>query len=105
MDVRLGTIPSIIFILLLLTVPESPRSWQHKRNTEALDILSLINGNELAQQELKSIDESLRDETPFSFADIKTPQLKRALVIGIALAVLSQITGINAIMYYAPGNL
>ncbi|GAE63695.1 MFS transporter, SP family, arabinose:H+ symporter [Chryseobacterium indologenes] len=98
-----GTIPSIIFILLLLTVPESPR-WlaAKKRNTEALDILSLINGNELAQQELKSIDESLRDETPFSFADIKTPQLKRALVIGIALAVLSQITGINAIMYYAP---
>ncbi|PWN68431.1 MFS transporter [Chryseobacterium phosphatilyticum] len=98
-----GVIPSFIFILLLLTVPESPR-WlaSQKRNTEALDILTQINGAEIAQQELKSIDESLRDETPFSFSDIKTPQLKRALSIGIVLAVLSQVSGINAIMYYAP---
>lgn len=98
-----GIIPSLIFIFLLLTVPESPR-WlaSKKRNSEALDILARINGAELAQQELRSIDESFNDETPFSFSDIKGPQLKKTLVIGILLAVFSQITGINAIMYYAP---
>ncbi|MCW1963517.1 sugar porter family MFS transporter [Chryseobacterium viscerum] len=98
-----GVIPSIIFILLLLTVPESPR-WlaKQKRNTEALGILTQINGSTAAQEELMSINESLKDETPFSFSDIKEPKLKRALIIGILLAVFSQITGINAIMYYAP---
>lgn len=98
-----GAIPSIIFILLLLTVPESPR-WlaQQKRNPEALAILTWINGTSAAQQELDSINDSLKDENPVSLSDIKEPKLKRALGIGILLAVFSQFTGINAIMYYAP---
>lgn len=98
-----GTTPSIIFILLLLTVPESPR-WlaQQKRNPEALAILTRINGPYAAQQELDSINDTLKDENHVSLSDIKEPKLKRALGIGILLAVFSQFTGINAIMYYAP---
>ncbi|HCN51055.1 MAG TPA: arabinose-proton symporter [Chryseobacterium sp.] len=98
-----GAIPSIIFILLLLTVPESPR-WlaQQKRNPEALAILTRINGPYAAQQELDSINDTLKDENPVSLSDIKELKLKRALGIGILLAVFSQFTGINAIMYYAP---
>lgn len=98
-----GAIPSIIFILLLLTVPESPR-WlaQQKRNPEALAILTRINGASAAQQELDSINDTLKDENPVSLSDIKEPKLKQALGIGILLAVFSQFTGINAIMYYAP---
>ncbi|REC78277.1 arabinose-proton symporter [Chryseobacterium rhizosphaerae] len=98
-----GIIPSVTFVLLLLTVPESPR-WLagQRRNTEALEILSQINGKAIARQELESINESLKDETPFSFSDVREPKVKRALGIGILLAVFSQITGINAIMYYAP---
>ena len=98
-----GAIPSMIFILLLITVPESPR-WlaQQKRNPEALAILTRINGASAAQQELDSINDTLKDENPVSLSDIKEPKLKQALGIGILLAVFSQFTGINAIMYYAP---
>lgn len=98
-----GIIPSIIFIVLLLTVPESPR-WlaAQKRNSEALNILTGINGPVMGRLELESINRSLKDETSFSFSDLKKPGLKRVLIIGILLAVFSQITGINAIMYYAP---
>ncbi|WP_236709693.1 sugar porter family MFS transporter [Elizabethkingia ursingii] len=98
-----GIIPSVIFILLLLTVPESPR-WlaSQKKQSEALVILSQINGNTAAQQELDSINESLKDEAPFSLASLKGSKLKKALITGILLAVFSQFTGINAIMYYAP---
>ncbi|WP_322545229.1 sugar porter family MFS transporter [Elizabethkingia miricola] len=98
-----GVIPSVIFILLLLTVPESPR-WlaSQKKHSEAMAILSQINDNTAAQQELDSINESLKDEAPFSLASLKGSKLKKALITGILLAVFSQFTGINAIMYYAP---
>jgi len=98
-----GIIPSVIFILLLITVPESPR-WlaSQKKQSEALVILSQINGNTAAQQELDSINESLKDEAPFSLASLKGSKLKKSLITGILLAVFSQFTGINAIMYYAP---
>lgn len=98
-----GVIPSVIFILLLLTVPESPR-WLagQARNAEALNILSKINGPVIAQEELNSINLTLKNEKPFSFSTLKESNIKRALIIGILLAIFSQITGINAIMYYAP---
>ncbi|MCL1667269.1 sugar porter family MFS transporter [Elizabethkingia ursingii] len=98
-----GIIPSVIFILLLLTVPESPR-WlaSQKKQAEALAILSRINGDTAAQQELDSINQSLKEEAPFSLASLKGSKLKKALITGILLAVFSQFTGINAIMYYAP---
>jgi SP family arabinose:H+ symporter-like MFS transporter len=98
-----GLIPSVIFILLLLTVPESPR-WlaKQKRNEEALHILIKINGETKAHQELKEINQTLSDETSLPLSEMLKPGLRRALLIGIALAVFSQVTGINAIMYYAP---
>ncbi|KMQ64927.1 MFS transporter [Chryseobacterium angstadtii] len=98
-----GIIPSLVFIALLFTVPESPR-WlaEKKKNKEALSILSLIHGEEKAVVELDYINQSLKDTLPFSFSHLKDSKLKKALAIGILLAVFSQITGINAVMYYAP---
>jgi len=98
-----GLIPSAIFILLLLTVPESPR-WlaKQKRNDEALDILTKINGEEKAKLELAEINGSLADDTSLALSEMMKPGLRRALLIGIVLAIFSQVTGINAIMYYAP---
>lgn len=98
-----GIIPSVIFILLLLTVPESPR-WlaAQKRTPEALDILTRINGPVQAGLGLEEINRSLKNETSFSLSDLKESHVKKVLGIGILLAVFSQITGINAIMYYAP---
>ncbi|QEC66671.1 sugar porter family MFS transporter [Panacibacter ginsenosidivorans] len=98
-----GLIPSVIFILLLLTVPESPR-WlaKKKRNEEALYILTKINGTTKAQQELNEINNTLADETSLPISEMLKPGLRRALLIGIVLAIFSQVTGINAVMYYAP---
>jgi len=98
-----GLIPSAIFILLLLTVPESPR-WlaKQKRNDEALHILIKINGETKAHQELNEINQTLSDETSLPLSEMLKPGLRRALLIGIVLAIFSQVTGINAIMYYAP---
>ncbi|MBS1737087.1 MAG: sugar porter family MFS transporter [Bacteroidetes bacterium] len=97
-----GLFPSIIFFILLMFVPESPR-WlaQVGRNDEAAKILEKINGTTKAQEELKQIKKSLNTETG-SFLELFKPGLRTALIIGIILSILSQITGINAIMYYAP---
>ena len=97
-----GIFPSIIFLLLLFFVPESPR-WlaQKERYDEARLILSKINGSEKATEELAEIKEALNIEKS-SFADILKPGVRKALLIGIVLCIFSQVTGINAIMYYAP---
>ena len=97
-----GIFPSIIFFVLLMFVPESPR-WlaQVGRSDAAERILAKINGAAKAKEELKEIQHSINTETS-SFSELFRPGLRTALIIAIILSILSQVTGINAIMYYAP---
>ena len=97
-----GIIPSIVFIILLLIVPESPR-WLSQKNrwSEAEDILIKVSGEETAKKELSYIRESLSFQK-ISFLKLIKPGLRTVLIIGVILSILSQVTGINVIMYYAP---
>jgi len=97
-----GIIPSVIFILLLLFVPESPR-WlaQKSRWSEVAIVLNKLNKPDEAAAELEAIRISVHGETG-SFSELWKPGLRIVTFIGITLAFFSQITGINAIMYYAP---
>lgn len=98
-----GLLPSLLFIILLLNVPESPR-WlaQQNRFDEAEDVLTKVNGADKAREELNTIRASMKEDTETSFGILLQPGLRYILFIGIILAILSQVTGINAIMYYAP---
>lgn len=97
-----GVIPSVIFLIMLFFVPESPRWLASKeRWNEAEDILTKVNGKQKAQQELSEIKETLNIEHG-SFSEIFKPGIRKALLIGVVLCIFSQVTGINAIMYYAP---
>ncbi len=96
------TLPAVLFLTFMFIVPESPR-WLVKqgRNGEALDILTRINGAKKAKDEIKEIGETLARETG-SIKQLFQPGLRIALMIGIVLAILQQVTGINGVMYYAP---
>jgi sugar porter (SP) family MFS transporter len=98
----MGAIPSVFFFLLLLRVPESPR-WLVKngREDEARTVLTRADSAEAAAAGIREIKETLALEEG-SFRELFRPAFRRPLLIAVVLAVFQQITGINAILYYAP---
>jgi MFS transporter, SP family, arabinose:H+ symporter len=98
-----GLLPSGVFLVMLLFVPESPR-WlaEQSRDGQLLLVLTKINGAKRAVTEQHSILKSIQSEQSESIFELFKPGLRKALLIGVVLAILSQVTGINAIMYYAP---
>lgn len=97
-----AALPALAFLLLACFVPESPR-WLMKRHreAEALDVLARVNGPERAQEVQAEIRASLEHEEG-GLRELLQPGFRKALTVGLMLAVFSQITGINAIIYYAP---
>jgi MFS transporter, SP family, arabinose:H+ symporter len=95
-----GVIPAMVFLLLLLIVPETPR-WLAKQDRvdEARAVLSRIVGQKEADRELSEIQQALGQEGA-SILQLFQPGLRVALVIGILLPFFSQVSGINAIVYY-----
>ena len=95
-------IPSALFLVALFFVPESPRWLASKgKDDEALDILAKVNGEEQAHLVLEEVKETLHEEKG-TIKELFAPGLRTAMIVGMFLALFSQITGINAIIYYAP---
>lgn len=101
----LGAIPAAAFLLAMRRAPESPRFLiQVGRTDEGFAVLEHILGTERARLRTDDIQASVKLETEMSheFHDLFRPGLRRALVIGIFLAVFNQFIGMNAISYYGP---
>ncbi|MCK5572356.1 MAG: sugar porter family MFS transporter, partial [Bacteroidetes bacterium] len=95
-------IPALLFFLLLFLVPESPR-WLMAFNKErkANEVLLRFVDPSTAQKEIEDIRHVLTEEQG-SWRQLLQPGIRLALLIGVSLAILSQFTGINAIIYYGP---
>jgi SP family arabinose:H+ symporter-like MFS transporter len=99
-------IPAILYFFALFTVPRSTR-WliMKDRLVEAKEVLTRISPDKNIDDQIKTIKESLhteneKEKTPFK--ELFKPTMKKVLGIGIVVAILQQITGINSVFFYAP---
>jgi len=98
------TVPAILFLFVLFSIPESPR-WLILRHREAhaLSILyRLFDYNEEAEQELENIKGVITSKNESEWKYLLHPGILKVVIIGVAIAILGQFMGINAVMYYGP---
>lgn len=94
------SLPAVLLLVLLFFVPESPR-WLTKQGQKgkALEVLSKVDGSQYAETEMLMIEENLSHESG-SLSQLFNPGMRVVLVIGVVLAVLQQVTGINVFLYF-----
>lgn len=100
----IAAIPAIILFFGMIKVPESPRWLVSKgKNEDALRVLRRIRKEKRAKSELSEIETALAEESGMAkatFKDLNVPWMRRIVFIGIGVAIVSQATGVNSIMYY-----
>lgn len=99
-----ATIPAVALWFGMLVMPESPRWLASKdRFAEALDVLKQVRSAARADAEMAEVrrlaDED-RESQSGGWSDLATPWIRRLVLIGVGLAIVQQITGVNSIMYY-----
>lgn len=97
--------PAVIYFLLLFFVPESPRwLFANNKREKGLAILQKLHGDEDAKEEAKAIQQSIEESSntqKVPLSSLLKPSLRFVLLLGLFLGVIQQITGVNAIYFYA----
>ena len=95
-------IPAILFLVLILKIPRSPRWLILKRNLvdEARATLELINPANV-DETIKNIEQS-KHATNSDQHLFKSRIYRLPILLAVLIAFFNQVSGINAIIYYAP---
>jgi MFS family permease len=98
-------IPAVAYFIFLFFIPKSPRWLYLKQNyEETRKVLIQIHGKEKGALEIMSIEENIyadKLKPPIQVKDLFKRSLRFILVVGLIVGVLQQITGINAVYFYA----
>jgi sugar porter (SP) family MFS transporter len=104
--IGIASVPAALFLLLMLPAPESPR-WLVKvdRTDEARDNLRRVRGVEDVEEELggiEAVEEEERQAPVSGWKGLRQPWVRPALVMGCGMALFTQLSGIEMIVYYSP---
>lgn len=99
-------LPAIFYFVALLAVPESPR-WLVMKGSyrEARQVLARVSTIAEAEENLRAVKASLdsdRGKEQAALGELFKPRMRSVLVVAVSVAILQQITGINAVFFYAP---
>jgi sugar porter (SP) family MFS transporter len=99
----LGIVPAAVFLVLVLTLPESPR-WLFSQNrvNEARSVLHSYTDERGAQLLLDDIQAAIEAKVDKRWSSLWAPGVRGALFTAVGFTVLQQVTGINTIIYYGP---
>ncbi|WP_323706988.1 sugar porter family MFS transporter [Mammaliicoccus vitulinus] len=100
--VGLAVVPSVILMIGVYFMPESPR-WllEHKSEKAARKVMTITRKQGEIDKEIDEMKEIIHISES-TWTVLKSIWLRPVLVIGCIFALLQQIIGINAIIYYAP---
>lgn len=99
----LGAVPAILFVLLLFTLPESPRwLYAHNRVAEAQSVLNKFTDETGARLLIDDIRSALQIRPEQRWSALWSPAVRHSLFIAVGFTVLQQVTGVNTIIYYGP---
>ena len=99
----LAAVPGLVLAIGMTFMPESPR-WlvKQRRLEDARSVLGKINPHSNPDETLAHIEHDLALEGQGTWGELLQRSLRPALLVGIGLAAFQQVTGINAVIYYAP---
>jgi sugar porter (SP) family MFS transporter len=99
-------LPAAFYFFALFTVPESPR-WlvMNGKEEDARRVLTKVSDRAHAEADVSAVKASLdaeRGTERTTLRELFRPSMRLVLVIGVSVAILQQVTGINAVFFYAP---
>lgn len=101
-----ATLPAVLLWVGMMFMPDTPRWYAMKgRFAEARAVLERTRPKEDVEWELMEITETLDEQHSLGkprLREVMRPWLFKLFLIGIGIAVIQQLTGVNTIMYYAP---
>ena len=99
-----NALPALLFFIVIFFIPESPR-WLILRNrTERAHAVleHIYRSSEAADGEIATIRDAEKAAPKSEWRSLTSPGMRRALLIGVAIAMLGQFMGVNAVLYYGP---
>ena len=97
----LGAVPGLVLAIAMLVVPETPR-WlvEHGKEDKARKLLSRHRSEQDADEEIKEIKEVSEEQGRITLSSLIGDRVRPLLAIGVAMAIMQQLIGINTVIYY-----